>query len=373
MTRPCRRGTAGPHSEGRRLARPARASLRASIRPMPVDASARFRPRLRGARRDGGGAGASTPASRRRDLACRPGGPGHRFRGTAPAGPDARGLPAGGGRPKSAALESAVWVAESPSVARVLSGTASPTTTVSPGRLVVLLFQKDFEGSRLRGLLRAIGQAKGLLAPLSPRDRVAVLSYDSHLRLHLDFTPTSTRCAASWTSRSCSAGRGRCRRPTHRRSRQPSTARRPSTRRLRSRRFSPSAGPFSPYPARRRSFSSATASGDWRAARCNSIPTTARPAPPSTRLARPSSAWTSPRRRGTPSRSASSRSRKTPAASTSRCTRTPAPPSPGSPPRSPATTSSPSSARRARGASTACASPWPDAAGTVLTRTRYVD
>ncbi len=60
---------------------------------------------------------------------------------------------------------------------------------VSPGRLLVLLFQKDFEGSRLRGLLRAIGQAKGLLAPLSPRDRVAVLSYDSHLRLHLDFTP----------------------------------------------------------------------------------------------------------------------------------------------------------------------------------------
>jgi len=89
---------------------------------------------------------------------------------------------------KSAALESAVWVAESPSVARVPSGTASPATALSPGRLVVLLFQKDFEGSRLRGLLRAIGQAKGLLAPLSPRDRVAVLSYDSHLRLHLDFT-----------------------------------------------------------------------------------------------------------------------------------------------------------------------------------------
>ena len=61
--------------------------------------------------------------------------------------------------------------------------------TFSPGRLVVLLFQKDFEGSRLRGLLRAIGQAKALLAPLSPRDRVAVLTYDSHLRLHLDFTP----------------------------------------------------------------------------------------------------------------------------------------------------------------------------------------
>ena len=90
---------------------------------------------------------------------------------------------------RSAAVESAVWVAESPSVARVPSGTASPSTTLSPGRLVVLLFQKDFEGSRLRGLLRAIGQAKELLAPLSPRDRVAVLTFDSRLRLHLDFTP----------------------------------------------------------------------------------------------------------------------------------------------------------------------------------------
>jgi hypothetical protein len=61
-----------------------------------------------------------------------------------------------------------------------------PSPTLSPA--ASLLFQKDFEGSRLRGLLRAIGQAKELLAPLSPRDRVAVLTFDSHLRLHLDFT-----------------------------------------------------------------------------------------------------------------------------------------------------------------------------------------
>ena len=52
----------------------------------------------------------------------------------------------------------------------------------------MLLFQKDFEGSRLGGLLRALGQAKELLSPLTPRDRVAVLTFDSHLRLHLDFT-----------------------------------------------------------------------------------------------------------------------------------------------------------------------------------------
>ena len=97
-------------------------------------------------------------------------------------------------------VESAVWIEEggdgadrpSPGLSR---GT-EPSESALPGRadssgarLLVLLFQKDFEGSRLRGLLRAIGQAKELLAPLTPRDRVAVLTFDSHLRLHLDFTP----------------------------------------------------------------------------------------------------------------------------------------------------------------------------------------
>jgi VWFA-related protein len=90
---------------------------------------------------------------------------------------------------RRAPVESVVWIAEAASVARVLpTSSHSPSVMLSPGRLLMLLFQKDFEGSRLRGLMRAIGQAKELLAPLTPRDRVAVLTYDSHLRLHLDFT-----------------------------------------------------------------------------------------------------------------------------------------------------------------------------------------
>jgi VWFA-related protein len=90
------------------------------------------------------------------------------------------------GRPTP--LESAVWVAESPNVPRALPPPGAPRVAASPGRLVVLLFQKDFDSSRLRGLLQAIPQAKDLIAPFSPLDRVAVLTYDSHLRLHLDFT-----------------------------------------------------------------------------------------------------------------------------------------------------------------------------------------
>ncbi len=112
---------------------------------------------------------------------------------------DARGRPLPGLGPadfrlrvdgRTASLESVVWVAEAAGVARALpSSPGAPGVAASPGRLVLLLFQKDFEGSRLHGLLRAIGQAKTLLEPLTPRDRVAVLTYDSHLRLHLDFTP----------------------------------------------------------------------------------------------------------------------------------------------------------------------------------------
>ena len=90
------------------------------------------------------------------------------------------------GRPRP--VESALWVAESPTVARALPSPGAPALTTSPGRLVVLLFQKDFESSRLRGLLQSIRQAKDLVAPFSPSDRVAVLTYDSRLRLHLDFT-----------------------------------------------------------------------------------------------------------------------------------------------------------------------------------------
>ncbi len=110
---------------------------------------------------------------------------------------DSHGRPIPGLRPgdfrlqvdgRARPLESAVWVAESPLVPRALPSPGAPRVAAPPGRLVVLLFQKDFEGSRLRGLLQAIRQAEDLVAPFSALDRVAVLSYDSHLRLHLDFT-----------------------------------------------------------------------------------------------------------------------------------------------------------------------------------------
>ena len=92
-------------------------------------------------------------------------------------------------------LESVDWLARgSPEVdLRVLSEIASSADGVStpeaaPGRLIVLFFQTDYEISRLHGLLRMGIQARRFLRTLDPTDRVAVVSFDSHLKLRQDFT-----------------------------------------------------------------------------------------------------------------------------------------------------------------------------------------
>jgi VWFA-related protein len=93
-------------------------------------------------------------------------------------------------------LDAAVWVpdgmdqsvAPSPSELppEIMAGSGEPGEI--PGRLIVLLFQKDHRGSRLHGLLRMITHSAQLLDQFGPRDRVAVLVFDGQLRLHLDFT-----------------------------------------------------------------------------------------------------------------------------------------------------------------------------------------
>jgi VWFA-related protein len=96
------------------------------------------------------------------------------------------------GRP--ARLESVQWISES--APRVPASPASqgreatlPEEAEIPGRLVVFLFQKDFfEPGRLKGLLHMKEYAAEFAKHLTPRDQAAVLTFDSHLRLHLDFT-----------------------------------------------------------------------------------------------------------------------------------------------------------------------------------------
>ena len=56
------------------------------------------------------------------------------------------------------------------------------------GRLIVLFCQADFGRYRTKGLMRMTNELKLFLDRFLPTDRVAVLSYDSHLKLRLDFT-----------------------------------------------------------------------------------------------------------------------------------------------------------------------------------------
>jgi VWFA-related protein len=77
-------------------------------------------------------------------------------------------------------LESAQWIA-----GPALRSDAGPGAT---GHLLVLFFQKSLEPSRAPGLLRMIARVREVVRRLGPGDRVAVVSFDSHLKLWVDFT-----------------------------------------------------------------------------------------------------------------------------------------------------------------------------------------
>ncbi len=96
-----------------------------------------------------------------------------------------------------ARVESVEWISEAasraesaaPAAAARASEGAPPRVIEARGRLVVFLFQKDFfEPGRLKGLLHMKEYAADFVRRLGPQDRAAVLTFDSHLRLHLDLT-----------------------------------------------------------------------------------------------------------------------------------------------------------------------------------------
>ena len=94
---------------------------------------------------------------------------------------------------KPVPLESAEWVpADLPEIPleATLSATlpGQPISLAPPGRLIIFFFQTGFIPSRLGGLVRMSLQARRFLDTLLPTDRVAVISYDSHLKLRQDFT-----------------------------------------------------------------------------------------------------------------------------------------------------------------------------------------
>lgn len=90
-----------------------------------------------------------------------------------------------------AALDSVEWIEGSepysegvpPEVAAQASLEAAPR-----GRLIVFFFQVGYQSVRLAGQMRMKGRAIKVLQGLQPEDYVAVVSYDSHLKLRVDFT-----------------------------------------------------------------------------------------------------------------------------------------------------------------------------------------
>jgi VWFA-related protein len=92
-----------------------------------------------------------------------------------------------GGEP--APIDSVAWVSGvRVSDDELLAAASTSTAPLPQGRLVVLLFQKDMERSRIRGLIRMLAEIRGFLDTFTPDDRVAVLSFDTYLKIWRDFT-----------------------------------------------------------------------------------------------------------------------------------------------------------------------------------------
>src|ERR1043165_5574526 len=93
---------------------------------------------------------------------------------------------------KRAVVEAADWIADTAAQREVdeqLNGGHALSPVPSPGRLLVFLYQTDFarHDARVRGQMKLL-QMDEWLDWIEPEDRVAVLSFDSHLKFRLDFT-----------------------------------------------------------------------------------------------------------------------------------------------------------------------------------------
>jgi VWFA-related protein len=97
---------------------------------------------------------------------------------------------------RKAIVESVIWVPET-AAARVIAGVEDEqrpdvvNDEIAPeGRLMVFFIQTDFarNGLRTSGQLKFLPHAEKVIDALEPQDRVAVLSFDSHLKFRLDFS-----------------------------------------------------------------------------------------------------------------------------------------------------------------------------------------
>jgi len=98
---------------------------------------------------------------------------------------------------KPASVESIEWIPETAAareLADIDAGIADVNTSLDQpaphGRLLIFFYQTDFARNsvRLIGQMQQVVNANDWLDWLDPEDRVAVFSFDSHLKFRLDFT-----------------------------------------------------------------------------------------------------------------------------------------------------------------------------------------
>jgi VWFA-related protein len=98
---------------------------------------------------------------------------------------------------KPAVVESATWIDEDAprvfadeTVDEAAGETDATLVLPPPGRLLVFFIQTDFARNRVRlqGQMNFRHYAEDLIENLGPNDRVAVFSFDSHLKFRSDFT-----------------------------------------------------------------------------------------------------------------------------------------------------------------------------------------
>src|SRR3989442_1621529 len=97
---------------------------------------------------------------------------------------------------KPARVDSAAWVGgDAQPDRKPLDSFRTVDSAQSPreGRLIVFLFQKSLEPSRIIGLMRMLHEGREFLNTLAPSDRVAILCFDSHLIIWTDFTNDRAR------------------------------------------------------------------------------------------------------------------------------------------------------------------------------------
>lgn len=103
---------------------------------------------------------------------------------------------------------SATWVEDTAAMADLFPrdnpaagqpGNDRLTTLPPAGRLFIIFIQTDFarNSERVRGQMHFLLYAEKTLEMLEPEDRVAVFSFDSHLKFRLDFTSDKERILAA--------------------------------------------------------------------------------------------------------------------------------------------------------------------------------